>query len=357
MLFDKLLGGIGKEAATDKAAAVGKSAWESKKPEVTPEPEARPGMASGIGLGAAAANERAERDDPKGSVGGSAQAGASSVWAGTQAGAQFTAAGAQIGSGPLGNRKSIDMTKAPQCLELKEPTQVKSSLGNMLVYPDDFVGPLPKGAVRAADHERMLVTYTNIESGHSSISIDTSSFLQGKSFLSDPLGYLKAMKEAEDFRSQYMGYLRDLVKTPTGLTMLSELDTSKHKTKITTSQGQSNATASDDFDKGVLKPDGTRNEGTGSTVSVNPALKSFKNPGETEQPWMTERDRYGFYHELIHSYHGVRGDKADGMHNGTRNSEFQVVGLGPYQGEAVTENKIRREFDKELRPNYGGDTY
>ena len=43
---------------------------------------------------------------------------------------------------------------------------------------------------------------------------------------------------------------------------------------------------------------------------MNPALKSYVALGQTEEPWMTERDKFGFYHELVHAYHDGRGDSA-----------------------------------------------
>lgn len=360
-MFDKLVGGIGKEAAAGKAAA-SSSAWDTKKPAAAPAMHADAGAVAGTGLAAAAAGVSTKNDDTKdksSDLKGGITAGG---WVGATASAGVAAGiGAltgAMGSAKLGaglNKNVLDMTEAPRCVDIKEPTQIKSSLGNTLVYPDNFVGPLPKGAVRASDHERMLATYSNIESGHSSISIDTSNFFEGKSLLTDPIGYVKAMKDAAEFRSQYMGYLRDLVKTPTGLTMLSELDTSKHKTKIT--RGNTNRTDNDDVDKSLLKPDGSRNEGTSSTILMNPDLKSYKQPGETEQPWMTERERFGFYHELTHAYHDSRGETASGSHNGVQNWEWQVMGMGPYANEAVSDNKIRRDFDKQERPNYGGVTY
>lgn len=249
----------------------------------------------------------------------------------------------------------IDMSKGPQSVAITEPTTVKSTLGNMQVYPDDFVGPLPPGAVRASEHSRMLGVMSGIESGKSQISIDTSNFTAGIDPLAEPEKYAQAVKDAQAFQDQYTDYMKDLVKTPTGLTMLEELHSSKHKTKI--EKGNTNETRNDTLADSLLNDDKSRNVGTGSTVVVDPNLVSYKDPGQAEEDWMTERQRYGFYHELVHAYHDSRGETAKGSHNGIQNWEWQVMGMGDFSGEAVSDNAIRRDMGKQERPNYGGVTW
>lgn len=90
---------------------------------------------------------------------------------------------------------------------------------------------------------------------------------------------------------------------------------------------------------------------------MNPALTSFKLPGEKEQPWMTERVRYGMYHELVHAWHGVHGTIARGDHNRELNAEWQAVGLGQWASAPISENAIRRQMGKEERPVVGRSTY
>ena len=51
----------------------------------------------------------------------------------------------------LPHEPSLDLTEDPTSVEITEPTLVKSTLGNMQVYPDNFVGPLPPGAVREGE--------------------------------------------------------------------------------------------------------------------------------------------------------------------------------------------------------------
>jgi hypothetical protein len=251
-------------------------------------------------------------------------------------------------------------------MPLTGPTKVKSSLGEMTVVPDDFTGPLPPGAVRQSEHTRMQATFDHIASGQSQVQFDTSSFLAGKDPVADPAGYLKATQDAAAFRQKYLDDMKDLVKTDVGLDLLSSLDGAKNKTTIKQGARGRNETHDDDYTKGTLKPDGTPGEGTGATVSMNPALTSYATPGQAEAPWMTERDKFGFYHELVHAYHDGRGDAAPGDHVSTipggaprslANLEFQAMGLGPYASEKISDNAIRAAMGKAERPNYGGYSY
>lgn len=196
---------------------------------------------------------------------------------------------------------------------------------------------------------------TGIEGGTSQISIDTSNFTAGKDIFSDPAGYIQALVDAQAFKDQYTGYMKDLVKTPTGLTLLSQLDGSKHQTKI--QQGPTNQTINDSTPNSLIKPDGTKNVGTGSTIEMNPGATTYQKPGEVEQPWMTDRQRFGFYHEMVHAHHDSQGETATGSHNGINNWEWQVMGMGDYSNEKVSDNAIRKDFGKEQRPNYGGVTW
>ena len=56
-------------------------------------------------------------------------------------------------------------------------------------------------------------------------------------------------------------------------------------------------------------------------------------PGEKEQAWMSERVRYGLYHELVHAGHG------------------------PYASLPISENKIREQMGKDLRPEVDRKKY
>jgi hypothetical protein len=188
---------------------------------------------------------------------------------------------------------------------------------------------------------RVSAIWERIAAGRSQVSIDS--------------GATGASLDGARWRRQQLDYLRDLLKTPTGRTLLIELDRSRHKTTITRGSGATNETDDVEVGKSYRNADGSANDGTAVIVRVNPDLTSFAMPGELEEPWMTERPRYGLYHELVHAYHDTRGEAVNtGKRDGIHSYEFQAVGLGPHADEEVSENKIRRELGKEERPSYAG---
>jgi len=247
-------------------------------------------------------------------------------------------------------------------------------LGNMAVVPDSYAGPMPPGAVRETDYQRMSAVYGNIASGSSSVKIDTSNLMKDAdgndlSLLSDPVAFVEGLAAAGQFQEQYMGYIKDLVKTPAGLQLLETLDQSKFETRIQYGEGGNSALA-DDPDATHLDAQGNRNTGSGSTVRVDPNELLWdetevcaKQPQDRWQPWMRDRPRFSFYHELVHAYHNNLGDVVNGGGSFAQctdysaeipNWEFQTAGIGPYRAEAVSENSIRAQMGAPLRPTYGG---
>ena len=259
--------------------------------------------------------------------------------------------------------------------------QVHGPLGTMSVVPDNYVGPMPAGAVRQSDYHRMTSVYGNIASGHSQVQFDTSNFFKtgdnkdkDLSLLDDPMGYLKAMGEAAAFKQQYMHFVQDLVKTPAGLQMLETLDQSKTTTKIERADpGNGNVTQAAVSEDSIVQPDGSHGKGTSSQIWVDPTAKDWdaESCHSGVQPWMADRPRFGFYHELVHAYHNSRGDAAVSPHGHGQTlcsdphdlawpiveTEWQTAGLGPYAGSAVSENAIRAQMGGPQRPTYSGGTY
>jgi hypothetical protein len=192
--------------------------------------------------------------------------------------------------------------------------QVDGPLGRMTVVPDNYAGPMPSGAVRKSDYQRMVTVYGNIASGRSSVQFDMSSFFESEdgkdlSLLTNPVAYLAAMAGANEFKQQYMGYLQELVRTPAGLQLLETLDSSKYKTRIQHGEG-GNATNADVTEDAYVGADGAFAKGTGSKIWVDPRATEWDAETCTQgrQPWMKDRPRWGFYHELVHAYHNSRGD-------------------------------------------------
>lgn len=223
------------------------------------------------------------------------------------------------------------------------PVAVESSLGAMIIVPDDFAAELPKGAVRASVHRRMVEIFDRIVSGQSQLTFDTSN--------------LAVAAEALAFKQQYTEYLRDLIRTAPGLELLAALDASRYKTTIARASTFRNETRAADASKTTFLADGTANQGCDAKVLVNPGLKSYVQTGQSELPWMTERARFGFYHELVHAYHDGRGDAAPGAKDRIAILEFQALGLGPFRSLPLSDNAIRAAMGKSERPDYGGYVY
>jgi hypothetical protein len=287
-------------------------------------------------------------------------------------------AGVQQGLGQGSTSTSLPPLAEPWSM----PQMVSGPLGNVLVVPDGFDATLPAHAMTQSEYRERLGLYDRISSGKSQIQFDTSGFFNEPappesslahgppiSPLQNPRGFLEAIAKAALFQQQYMGYMADLMNTPTGYKLLSSLDASKFTTKITGGDGGGNGTVD------------RQAPPTGTDVDLDPTIDTFEdncqldendqrvrrkagNPGTTEA-WMTERPKYAFYHELVHSYHSMRGDAPPGPGGHmcgdpnfeVSNKELQTAGIGPFVRDDITENKIRYEMQKEIRPDYSGSHY
>jgi NleD-like pathogen effector protein (putative zinc metallopeptidase) len=160
---------------------------------------------------------------------------------------------------------------------------------------------------------------------------------------------------SQEFKDKQIAFLKELAQTPAGFKMMSDLDASKFKTTIGPGNAGSNQTfwGADSY----LKADGTPGKGADATIKMNPALTTFAKAGEEEKPWMTEREKYGLYHEMVHAWHSVHGTIPPGQHQGVDNSEWQATGFGPYTSGSVSDNIIRDQMGKEQRPGYAGKVF
>lgn len=86
----------------------------------------------------------------------------------------------------------------------------------------------------------------------------------------------------------------------------------------------------------------TGGTGTTSAIKYNPNV--YVTPDGTRPPYI------GLAHELIHAHHNLYGTSMNNKHE----DEYRVVGMGDYEGEPITENKIRGEHDLEGRTSYLG---
>jgi hypothetical protein len=204
---------------------------------------------------------------------------------------------------------------------------------------------VPSAAAQAALLDR-------IAKGKSAVVIDITAFTPNPAVADTDTGKDRLAK-GEAFRAQYLGYMKELAATPVGFKLLSDLDKASNKTTLT-------------FD---LRPldNQTRSDGQGAvdkkgapaTVVMNPALKTFPPDlkGSRDLPWMTERDKYAYYHELVHAWHITKGTQATGETKGVRNAEWQTTGFGPHADPQINDNAIRRAFGKAERPGYNDITF
>jgi hypothetical protein len=206
--------------------------------------------------------------------------------------------------------------------------------------------PAPTPAAQAALLDR-------IAKGTSKVAIDVSSFTPSPAVKDSEAGRERLATGAA-FEKQYLAYLKELAATPVGFKLLSDLDQAKHKTTIVFDlKAAGNQTTNPDAQAAT-----TKGKGDAPTVTMNPSKKNFDdNQGRRDLPWMTEREKYGFYHELVHAWHITRGTQATGSHNGVANSEWQAVGFGKHADAQVNENAIRRAFGKAERPTYNDKTH
>jgi len=208
-------------------------------------------------------------------------------------------------------------------------------------------GAPPPPAITTAQRTALV---DRITSGKSSLSIDVSSFTPSKGVADTEVGRERYDK-GQEFQKQYLAYLKELAATDVGYRLLSDLDKSPNKTVINFDlRSQDNHT--------LAKPDGVVHKGEPAVITMNPSLKTFDdNQGKRDAPWMTEREKYGYYHELVHAWHITRGTQATGSHNGVSNSEWQATGFGPHADPNVNDNAIRRAFGKAERPGYSGKSF
>jgi hypothetical protein len=162
-----------------------------------------------------------------------------------------------------------------------------------------------------------------------------------------------ALAQRQVLEKETRRILDEVAHTDAGFQLLNDLvNASPRWVVVGNSNGPRNNTDIDGpLENAYLKPDGTPGSGGSAVVSINPTLTTYAVGGEKELPWMTERVQFGFYHELVHAWHIQHGTLARGDHGGVPNAEWQAVGLGPYAGQPITENKIREQMGKDLRPD------
>ena len=176
------------------------------------------------------------------------------------------------------------------------------------------------------------------------------------------LGSSISVKGDDDFTMRVESDLESYKHLQTGQKMLSELDNSGHNVTIQQTTDQNGYASPHEGDKAYVNPDGTRGEGTDSTISYNPSFFT---------------DRLGkpisiLFHEMAHAYDNATGTKQPGemiREDGStvNRRENQAVGLSTEGGievehpdgtvttgnpEGLTENAIRNELGIAERTRY-----
>lgn len=220
--------------------------------------------------------------------------------------------------------------------------------GSRLVRPPVRVAeakaaPMPKAAP-APKPEAVKELLARIASGKASLHIDLGHFKVGPALAGTDFEKETVAKGAE-VQKLYLAHLEDLAKTPAGFQLLSHLAQSKHKTTIEFNyKDLSNSVKSDGKNH-------TNKVGEPATVRINPSLTKYHE--RVVEPWMSDRQRYSFYHELVHAWHVTSGTQTTGTGpDGVPNSETQAVGVGAYAKEPVSENVIRQQLGAPPRPHY-----
>lgn len=98
-----------------------------------------------------------------------------------------------------------------------------------------------------------------------------------------------------------------------------------------------------------IQSDGTSGGGSASTLHFN---HDWDQIGDWTEPWMTRPPAVDLRHELVQVEDVQNGTVGVDRTDGTLNAERKAVGLPPHDGNAHTENKIRRELGQPARPRY-----
>jgi hypothetical protein len=223
-----------------------------------------------------------------------------------------------------------------------------------VVFPDDYAGPLPPGAIRESQHALL----ERIGKGETSLEIVTKPDDFGNGACDE-----EALEKERIFRATYGTMLETLIQTQGGAALIQRLASSKVRTRIGYDPDLHSARHVHPGAVATTTPDNamdSRNtRGTGSTVEMNPFLDYWdaREPGEHVAT---------FAHELIHALHNATGTNK-GQHLQTidcktpsiAEEEFFTVGTGPFapggpQAAEISENTIRTELGLRNRDTYDG---
>lgn len=169
----------------------------------------------------------------------------------------------------------------------------------------------------------------------------------------DTTGGQLIIRGTSEFQQQVITDLDTISSTNSGRNTIQEITASGYSTTIVETNGGNGASYDNPANRLRGAVGGPNNTGTNSTVSFNPNRTIL---GNNSQPWMNRPTDVGLFHELRHASDAAQGamDPGTSVINGrvTRNREAQAVGLGPYAGDANTENTYRQERGEPQRTQY-----
>ncbi len=182
--------------------------------------------------------------------------------------------------------------------------------------------------MRESEHKAAEATLENIQAGKSQLKIDGD----------------------DAFKQDTAQALGRLMSRPTGRALVTDLSGAPNETTIQKSTSGNTENAKNWNDGLFDRAKKTAGPGTSTTVDFNP--KRSKLNGEN---WMERDPAIGLGHELIHAHHDVHGTTdgrrsvtytdADGKKRKAPGYELQTVGLGEYEDNRFTENRLRDEHD------------
>ncbi|MBL4845501.1 MAG: hypothetical protein JKY65_08250 [Planctomycetes bacterium] len=155
-------------------------------------------------------------------------------------------------------------------------------------------------------------------------------------------GYNIRIEGTPEFVEQSVGLLDRLAELPSGRRILEEVGGSGKLTvlrRTTDLNAYASALEAADFVEAILSYTGERGAGADALVRWNPDLELVGMPPEVL-----------LGHELIHAIHLQRGEalinpKQAGHNAGTRWEELRTIGIDGYEGEELTENVLRGEWN------------
>jgi hypothetical protein len=173
--------------------------------------------------------------------------------------------------------------------------------------------------------------------------------------------------DSDKFVGKVKDALKTLYKKPVGKAMIDEIVANAHKGKdgvtvlICAKKSLKVVTHGGLFSKRTYERGSSTNSNmlASSTLGVGSRSTILWDPVHNSTPDGSRPPYIALAHELVHAYHNIRGTAravkvgdVDGDHT---MDEALTVGLRGYEGQAVSENRIRKEHGIPYRVSYFGE--